>query len=80
MLRSKITDSALCKFYTTCGFCWVLGTEEYFSDSEPIQLANLIDPKVARFREGVGDLRNCRGLISADNYKLPPEPSWEDDS
>ena len=80
MLISTLTDSDLCKLYIACGFSWVFGIEQYRSDARPIQLANLADPKPTRFREGVGDLRNCRGLFSADNYKLPPEPSWEDDS
>ena len=90
MLRSALTDSDLCKFDTVYGFCWVLAAEEYSSDSEPIQLSNLIDPKVAHFGEGVGDLRSCRGLFLANSwpeerkqevkFNLPPEPSWEDDS
>ncbi len=73
MIRSALTDSALFKFCIACGFCWVFGREVYHSDSGPIQLANLIDPKLARFREIAGDLRNCR-------RKLPLELSQEDDS
>ena len=80
MLRSRLTDFEFCEFYAECAFSWVFGTERYRSDSGPIQLANLADPKLARFRESTGDLRNCRGLFSADNYYLSLELSWEDDS
>ena len=80
MLRSAFGDSDLCKFYTVCGFYWVFPEKEYHSDSRPIQLANLIDPKAACSGENAGDLRNCRGLFSANNYKLSLEPSWEDAS
>ena len=80
MIISTLTDSALFKFCTMCGFCWVLGKEKYHSDSGPIQLANLIDMKLARFRASAGNLCNWRGLFSADNYYLSLELSWEDDS
>jgi len=78
MIISALTDSAHFKFYTTCGFCWVFGRKKYHSDSRPVQLVNLIDAKLARFRKRPGDLRNCRGLLSADNYYLSLELSWED--
>ena len=80
MLRSPLTDFDFCEFYAECAFSWVFGTEQYRSDSGPIQLANLIDLKLARFREDAGDLRNCREFFSDNNYKLSPEPSWEDAS
>ena len=78
MIISTLTDSAHFKFYTTCGFCWVFGREKYHSDSGPVQSANLLDVKLARFRASAGDLCNCRGLFSADNYYLSLELSWED--
>ena len=64
MIISTLTDSAHFKFYITCGFCWVFGREKYHSDSGPVQLANLLDAKLARFRASTGDLRIWLGRKS----------------